>query len=172
MKLRGVRTFPTTSVGRLFDTAAALTGFTRGITFEGQAAMWLEHLAGRCTETVEGYPFPIAGEEIDYRPLLRAVIDDRLRGRDPAVIARRFHLGIAQGVCGAVLQIAGMQRAGTVVLSGGVFQNRMLLSDLKGLLDIFGLRVWTNTSVPPNDGGVSLGQAALAAFGQFNEAYA
>jgi hydrogenase maturation protein HypF len=172
MTLRGVRTFPTTSAGRLFDTAAALVGFTRGITFEGQAAMWLEHLAGRCTEAVEGYPFPMTDDEMDYRPLLHAVIDDRLRDRDPAVIARRFHLGIAQGVCGAVLHIAGMQRAGTVVLSGGVFQNQMLLRDLKSLLGASGLKVWTNTSVPPNDGGVSLGQAALAAFGQFNEAYA
>jgi len=169
---RGVRTYATTSAGRLFDTAAALAGFTRPITYEGQAAMWLENLAAGSVDCREAYPFPADGHELDYRPLLRAMIDDRMRGEDPAVMARRFHRGVAQGVCDAVLAISRARDLKTVVLSGGVFQNQLLLCDLKGLLDGSGLTVWTNRAVPPNDGGVSLGQAALAAFGRFDKAYA
>ena len=168
----GVRTFATTSVGRLFDTAAALAGFTRPITFEGQAAMWLEHLAIRREDATGGYPFPVEAGELDFRPLLRAVIDARLRGEEPATIARRFHRGVAQGVCDAVTSLAGACRTRTVVLSGGVFQNQLLLRDVQTLLDGSGLTVWTNHAVPPNDGGVSLGQAALAAFGRFDKPYA
>jgi hydrogenase maturation protein HypF len=155
MARRGVRTFPTSSMGRLFDTAAALCGFTREITFEGQAAMWLEHLASGAGEVGDGYPFP----ELDYVPLLRAVIEARRRGDDPAIIARRFHRGIARGVSETVRSLG----IGTVVLSGGVFQNRLLVADLKEMLA--GLEVWTNRAVPTNDGGISLGQAALAVFG-------
>ena len=169
---RGVRTYATTSAGRLFDTAAALAGFTRPITYEGQAAMWLENLAAGSVDCREAYPFPADGHELDYRPLLRAMIDDRMRGEDPPVMARRFHRGVAQGVCDAVLAISRARDLKTVVLSGGVFQNQLLLCDLKGLLDGSGLTVWTNRAVPPNDGGVSLGQAALAAFGRFDKAYA
>jgi hydrogenase maturation protein HypF len=155
MARRGVRTFPTSSMGRLFDTAAALCGFTRGITFEGQAAMWLEHLASGAGEVGDGYPFP----ELDYVPLLRAVIEARRRGDDPAIIARRFHRGIARGVSETVRSLG----IGTVVLSGGVFQNRLLVADLKEMLA--GLEVWTNRAVPTNDGGISWGQAALGVFG-------
>jgi hydrogenase maturation protein HypF len=157
---KGVRTFETTSMGRLFDTAAALVGFTREITFEGQAAMWLEHLADRGNTTRE-YPFPVAGEELDFRPLLAAVLDDRLRGRDVAEIARAFHRAIARGLCCAATMLADANGVDMVVLSGGVFQNQILLEDVLAMIQ---LRVWTNAAVPQNDGGISLGQAALAAF--------
>jgi hydrogenase maturation protein HypF len=89
---KGLRTFPTTSMGRLFDTAAALLGFNREMTFEGQAAIWLEHLAHSATP-VPPYPFPFTGEELDFRPLLRAVMQDRCAGRDPKEVARAFHRG-------------------------------------------------------------------------------
>jgi hydrogenase maturation protein HypF len=150
-----VRTFETTSMGRLFDTAAALLGFTRETSFEGQAAMWLEHLA-KAASTTDSYPFPIDGDELDFRPLLSAVLRARIAGRDPAEIARAFQRGVAQGLCDAVQHLG----SGLVVLSGGVFQNDLLLSDIKGA----NLNVWTNSAVPPNDGGISLGQAALAVF--------
>ena len=160
---KNVRTFTTTSVGRLFDAAAALLGFTREVTFEGQAAMWLEHLA-RSAPTVEPYPFPFTDGELDFRPLLFAVSADRLRGRDQREIARAFQLGVAQGVAGAANSLSRARRVGAVILSGGVFQNALLLSDLGALLVGTGLEVLTNRRVPPNDGGISLGQAALAAF--------
>jgi hydrogenase maturation protein HypF len=164
---KDVRTFSTTSMGRLFDTAAALLGFTRKITFEGQAAMWLEHLACGASET-EAYPFPFTGNELDFRPLLRSLIHDRRRGRNPREIARAVQRGVAQGLADALITICGTQALDTVVLSGGVFQNELLLQDLKSLLKTKPVEVWTNHAVPPNDGGISLGQAALAAFGQFN----
>jgi hydrogenase maturation protein HypF len=162
-----VRTFPTTSTGRLFDTAAALLGFTGETTFEGQAAMWLEHLA-RTAPLADPYPFPFAGEELDFRPLLQAVVEDRVHGRATNEIARAFQRGIAQGLAGAILELARTHHIDAAVLSGGVFQNELLLGDLKSLLADSSLQLWTNSAVPPNDGGISLGQAALAAFGQFN----
>jgi hydrogenase maturation protein HypF len=158
---KNVRTFLTTSVGRLFDTAAALLGFTRDITFEGQAAMWLEHLA-RDSRDADCYPFPFINQELDFRPLLQSVIADRVRGRDPSYVARSFQRGLAHGVADAIQQLAGPQHTDTAVLSGGVFQNEMLLEDLKEELDNSGLQLWTNQAVPANDGGISLGQAALA----------
>jgi hydrogenase maturation protein HypF len=159
---KGVRSFPTTSVGRLFDTAAALLGFTRAISFEGQAAMWVEQLA-RKAPGVESYAFPFSGVELDFRPLLQCIIEDRLRGRDLSRIARAFQRGLAEGLCNAVRTLSAEQGTETVVLSGGVFQNELLLDDLKSLFEPTGLRIWTNHLVPPNDGGISLGQAVLAA---------
>ncbi|HKS75703.1 MAG TPA: carbamoyltransferase HypF [Terriglobales bacterium] len=179
-----VRTFATSSMGRLFDTAAALLGFTREITFEGQAAMWLEQQA-RTSKPVRGYPFPFQGQELDFRPLLRSLVEDRLSGRDIPEIARAFQLGLAEGFANAIGILSRVNQIPTVVLSGGVFQNEMLLADLKGLLSNekspalpqnarpghSTLEVWTNHAVPANDGGISLGQAALAAFAQFNEPF-
>ena len=158
-----VRTFTTTSVGRLFDTAAAMLGFVREVTFEGQAAMWLEQLS-RKSRPVEGYEFLFAEGELDFRPLLRSVAEDRVKGRDIREIARAFQRGIAQGLAACVERISHAEGLGTVVLSGGVFQNELLLEDLKLLMP--SREVWTNHTVPSNDGGISLGQAALAAFGQ------
>jgi hydrogenase maturation protein HypF len=161
---KGVRTFNTTSVGRLFDAAAALLGFTREITFEGQAAMWLEQLA-RTAVDVAPYQFPFKGDELDFRPLLHSIIADRLRGRDPQEIARAFQRGLAEGLCAALVDVCKAHNLNAVVLSGGVFQNELLLEDLKGLLENDNLQIWTNHAVPANDAGLSLGQAALAAFG-------
>ena len=160
---KNVRTFATTSAGRLFDAAAALLGFTREITFEGQAAMWLEQLARRASVS-EAYPFPYCDGELDFRPLLSSVAADRADQQKPEEIARAFQLGTAHGVAEAVKTLAGRAKLNTVVFSGGVFQNEMLLEDLKVKLEGTGLHLWTNQSVPTNDGGISLGQAALAAF--------
>jgi hydrogenase maturation protein HypF len=166
----GLRTFPTSSMGRLFDTAAALLGFGTPISFEGQAAMWLEHIA-RAAPRHDAFPFPMEGRELDFRPLLRAVAEERRRGRDPAEIARAFQLGIAQGLCEALDAMSRQTGIGTVVLSGGVFQNEMLLEDIQSLIS-GPLRVWTNHAVPPNDGGISLGQAAMAATGATDQTHA
>jgi hydrogenase maturation protein HypF len=158
-----VRCFPTTSMGRLFDTAAALLGFTRETTFEGQAAMWLERLASSAF-TGEAYPFPFDGAELDFRPLLENIIRDRMQNRDKSEIARAFQLGVAEGLRNALATLRETQGIDTVALSGGVFQNELLLRDLKQLLEDQHLEIWTNHAVPANDGGISLGQAALGAF--------
>jgi hydrogenase maturation protein HypF len=162
---RGIRTFSTTSAGRLFNAAAALLGFVRETTFEGQAAIWLEQLA-RGVSTADAYPFPFVSHELDFRPLLEHVVHDRMRGRAVREIARAFQRGIAQGLSTAIKTVCEEHEIRTVVLSGGVFQNELLLEDLKPLLEKECLRVWTNHAVPPNDGGISLGQAALVAFDQ------
>lgn len=151
---KDVRTYSTTSIGRLFDTVAALCGFTREITFEGQAAMWLEHLAAQ-SATGASYSMPIAGGEFDYRPLLRAIVDDRLRGRPVAEIARGFHTALSETALDACAKTEGLP----VVASGGVFQNRLLTGML---FERLGNRLWVNANVPCNDGGICLGQAAIA----------
>lgn len=167
----GVRTCRSSSMGRLFDAVAAILGFTRPVTFEGQAAMWLEHQA-RSVGPTEVYPFPFAANELDFRPLLQALLEDREMGRDIGHIARAFHRSVAHGVVNSALEL--MERAGTdtLVLSGGVFQNDVLLQDIKSLLNGKRLRIWVNRMVPPNDGGISLGQAALAAFAECSQHYA
>lgn len=152
----GVRTFTTTSVGRLFDTVAALLGFTRPITFEAQAATWLEHLA-RSSKAVPAYPFPLRDATLDYRPLLAAIVEDRLRGRPVEQIAYAFHAALAEAVVVATCALQPRQ----IVASGGVFQNALLVDMLARAL---GDRLWINASVPCNDGGISLGQAALGSF--------
>jgi len=160
---KGVRTFPTTSAGRLFDTAAALVGFTRPISFEGQAAIWLEQLARTAAPSAAAYPMQLRGQQLDFRPLLAALIEDRLAGRPAPAIALAFHQGLAAGIATAAVQLARGAGLDTVVLSGGVFQNRVLLERTADLLGAASLAVWTNREVPANDGGISLGQAALAA---------
>lgn len=160
---RQLRVFPITSMGRLFDTAAALLGFVREASFEGQAAIWLEQLA-RSAPAGNAYPFPFVNYELDFRPLLECIIRDRMRGRSLNQIARAFQHGIAKGLQAAIQSTSEEQATRTVVLSGGVFQNELLLEDLKPLLAAGKFQVWTNHAVPPNDGGISLGQAALAVF--------
>jgi hydrogenase maturation protein HypF len=155
-------------MGRLFDAAPALLGFIRPITYEGQAAIWLEQLA-RTSPPADTYPFPFEDRQLDFRPLLAAIVRDRLRQRDPSEIARAFHIGIAQGLRDAVLELCSAYQLETAVLSGGVFQNELLLDDFKQATETTSLKIWVNHRVPPNDGGISLGQAALAAFGRFDE---
>lgn len=152
---KGVRTFPTSSMGRLFDAVAALLGFTREQTFEGQAAMWLEHLA-RHGNADASYSFALQDGEFDSAPVLRAAIADRIAGVPVADIARAFHAAVA----GAVVAVAAKWPEVPVVASGGVFQNALLVELLWRAL---GDRLWLNGAVPPNDGGISLGQAAIAA---------
>lgn len=155
----GVRCFPTTSMGRLFDAAAALLGFVRECSFEGQAAMWLEGLARGAPETT-----PYAFEGLDYRPLLQALAMDRKRGRPAGEIARAFHVGVAHGLADAVVRLRDETGIRQVALSGGVCQNELIVDGLCDRLEAAGQRVWINRAVPANDGGISLGQAALAVF--------
>jgi hydrogenase maturation protein HypF len=155
---KGVRCFRSTSMGRLFDAVAALVGFLRESTYEGQAAIWLEHQASRCAPQ-PAYPF----SGLDYRPLLRAILNDRIAGRSVLEIASAFHAAVGAAVVEQVLILAEQHRLRTVALSGGVFQNELLLDCIVARLKSDSdLRVVTNQAVPVNDGGICLGQAAMA----------
>jgi hydrogenase maturation protein HypF len=154
---RDVRTFVTTSLGRLFDVAAALCGFTREMTFEGQAAMWLEHLSRHDGADAPPYAFPLVDGELDYRPLLRSIVEDRHAGRAAGAIASAFHHAVAEGIAA----LAALRPTFPVVASGGVFQNRLLCELVRARL---GERLWLGTRVPANDGGLCVGQACIAAF--------
>jgi hydrogenase maturation protein HypF len=154
----------TSSVGRLFDAVAAILGVRDRVSYEGQAAIELEQLAD-ATETV-AYGAALAdrqdGFELDGADLVRAVVADLLAGAEPAAIAARFHNGVAAAIrrgCRAVRERTGLS---TVALSGGVFQNVLLLGRAIDLLEADGFRVLRHRQVPPNDGGISLGQAVVA----------
>ncbi|HEY7171085.1 MAG TPA: carbamoyltransferase HypF [Vicinamibacterales bacterium] len=159
----GVRTFATTSAGRLFDTVAALVGFTRPTTFEGQAAMWLEHLARQAPPDTASLSMPFIGGVLDWRPTLVGILEARRRGADPAALARAFHRALASGIARAIREICVAAGVEIAVLSGGVMQNELLLEDLRDALEASPIRIWTNRLVPANDGGISLGQAATLA---------
>jgi hydrogenase maturation protein HypF len=159
----------TSSVGRLFDAVAALAGVRDRVSHEGQAAMEMEFMAADVSP--EGfYPFKIqeaAGSEspliIDTRPLIAAVATDVRKRQPAAAIARRFHTTMAEiivDVCHRVRQRTGND---TVVLSGGVFQNTLLTMESVAGLKHAGFRIHRHRLVPPNDGGLSLGQLAVAA---------
>src|SRR5262249_45321671 len=113
--------------------------------------------------TAREYPCPSDGVEVDWRPALRAVLAARVRGVAPADIARAFHRGLARGIADAAAGLARAHHLDRVVLSGGVVQNELLLTQLRDELSQARLRTLTNALVPPNDGGISLGQAAIAA---------
>lgn len=157
----GLRTFTTTSAGRLFDSAAAVLGFTGGNEFEGQAAMWLESLASRAT-AAQPLPFETAGTEVDLRAAVRAMAERRLAGEDERRLARAFHESVAAAIAETARRLCDVHHLDTIVLSGGTFQNKLLVDLVRARLGPT-LHLWTNAVVPANDGGISLGQAAWAA---------
>ena len=164
MARRGVNSPLTSSAGRLFDAAAAVLGVRDTINYEGQAAVELEQMAdpaetGAYPAALEaGEPFRVRG--ID---LLHGVIED-LTAQVPApVIAARFHHGVAALIEAGCLAMRDRYGLGTVALSGGVFQNLLLLHATVGRLEARGFRVLVHSRVPCNDGGISLGQAVVAA---------
>jgi hydrogenase maturation protein HypF len=153
---------PTTSAGRLFDAVAALCGIRAAVTYEGQAAAELE--AACDPREHDTYDLPVTpSTTLDARPLIRSVVADVARGAGVGVVAARFHNSLAAATAEAVTRIAGERGLGAAVLSGGVFQNRVLLEGVAGRLDRAGLRVLIPERLPPNDGGISYGQAAVAA---------
>jgi hydrogenase maturation protein HypF len=162
----------TSSAGRLFDAVAALAGVRDRVSYEGQAAVELEWLATGVPPD-GSYPFDLdlscgAGSAegpmvIDTRPLIRAVAGDAVRGVEAARIARRFHSTVVEltaEVCGRLRRATSI---GEVVLSGGVFLNALLTREVGSRLVAEGFRVYRHRLVPPNDGGVSLGQLAVVA---------
>jgi hydrogenase maturation protein HypF len=148
----------TTSMGRLFDAVAALTGTAAENRFEGEAAMMLEAQAWRAPASTKAYPLPQSGGVADWRPLIAALLEDLARGTPVPEAAAAFHLALA-GWIAAAAQLAGVRQA---VLTGGCFQNAFLAESAARLLSDRGIRVFTHQRIPPNDGGLSLGQAVLA----------
>jgi hydrogenase maturation protein HypF len=155
----------TTSAGRLFDAVAALLGVRDEIRYEGQAAIELEQWA----DTAERAAYPstvdcdVEGQlVVSGVDLVRAVLADLRRGTDPAVIAARFHHGLAHAVVRTCHLVRDRTGVDTVALSGGVFQNMLLLEGCVAGLETAGFRVLTHSRVPANDGGISLGQAVIA----------
>jgi len=150
----------TTSAGRLFDGVAALLGLFAKTTFEGQAAMALECLATPGTDSA--YPVALRGEDpcvLDWIELLHAILDDKRRGIDRGIIAARFHNALVE----AIVEVARRAHMRRVALTGGCFQNRRLTEQAARRLKEEGFQVLLHRDVPPNDGGISLGQVAVAA---------
>lgn len=141
-------------MGRLFDAVAALLGVRDEVTYEGQAAIELEHLAG--DTPAAPYPWRFG----DGTALVGLIHDDLAAGRPRAELAAAFHETVASAAAEACGEAGG---PATVVLSGGTFQNLRLLASTRRRLEALGFRVLTHRLVPPNDGGVSFGQAAVAA---------
>lgn len=132
--------------------------------------MWLEHLARGASQALPAFTCHFTGTDVDWRDTLIEIVDARRRGKSPGDIARAFHRTLARALATAVVTLAETSGVDTVVLSGGVMQNDLLLGDLRDELDSSGLQIWINRVVPPNDGGVSLGQAALAFCSQERDA--
>jgi hydrogenase maturation protein HypF len=167
----GLACVPTSSAGRLFDAVASLAGVRQEVTFEAQAATALEAGAVRALSADEpdavAYPLPLlaAGDGpavLDCGVLVRAVAADVRAGVPADVVALRFHRGLATGAVEAARTAAVAAGLRTVALSGGVFCNATLLSLVTAGLRAAGLEVLRHRRVPPNDGGLALGQVAVA----------
>jgi hydrogenase maturation protein HypF len=164
----GFRAPVTTSAGRLFDAVAALCGLRASASYEGQAAALLE---SSCDPGERGsYAMALLSGAsaadpaiLDARELIGAAAAELEAGVAPARVATRFHNGLADGLAAACARIAAQRGLGTVVLSGGVFQNRRLLERAAAELQRSDLRVLVPRLLPPNDGGVAYGQVAVAA---------
>jgi hydrogenase maturation protein HypF len=160
---RGVNSPLTSSAGRLFDAAAAVLGVRDEISYEGQAAIELEQLAdvgenGAYRASIEsGSTFRANGTD-----LIGAAVDDLVTGVSREIIAARFHNGLAALIVDGCVRLREQHGLSTVALSGGVFQNLLLLGGTVARLETNGFMVLTHSRVPCNDGGISLGQAAIA----------
>lgn len=160
----GVNAPPCSSAGRLFDAVAAALGLHPDrIDHEGQAALALEALARPNVGTETAYPTEIANGVVGWTPMWERLLADLSRDADPGVIAARFHLGFVAAMTELALWAGRDVRSPIVALSGGVVQNRIVLEGLVAGLRAGGARPVVHLRVPPNDGGLSLGQAILGA---------
>jgi hydrogenase maturation protein HypF len=163
---RKMNTPPTSSAGRLFDAVAALTGVpgTERTTYEGQAAVELELAADGPAS--RGYPFRLRSKDqgwiVETGEIIRGVVEDLLAGRATGEISSRFHRTMAEVVAAGCEKIRGAGGTTAVALSGGTFQNMLLLGQVIELLQGKGFQVYRHRRVPANDGGLALGQAILA----------
>jgi hydrogenase maturation protein HypF len=163
---KGINTPLTSSCGRLFDAVSALLGVRGAITFEGQAAIELE-MRSRQDGAAAPYPFRIEQDqglrEVRLAPVFEAILDDLMSGVPVREIGLRFHQTVAQVICDGAITVREETGLTVVALSGGCFQNRLLLSRAIPLLRQSGFEVLLHRQVPCNDGGIALGQAAISA---------
>ena len=157
---KAINSVPTSSMGRLFDAVAALIGVRQTITYEGQAAIELEALTTSATD--KAYTFTINDDIVDPAPVIAAIVEDVLAEMATAVISAKFHNAVAHLILQLSLQIREETGLNQVALSGGVFQNVRLLSTAVDLLRANQFDIFTHRLVPPNDGGLALGQAIIA----------
>lgn len=165
----GLATVTATGAGRWFDAVAALCGLGQGnsdaISYEGQAAAELEALAAGQPAEVEPYAHSLGNGralEIDLRPAIRGIARDLRAGASPALVSARFHETLARAAADACVIARDGGAPAVVALTGGCFQNRRLLARATDLLEARRFEVLSHRKVPPNDGGLSLGQAAVA----------
>jgi hydrogenase maturation protein HypF len=156
----------TSSCGRLFDAASSLIGIRDEISYEGQAAMELESFCASGIKKRYNFCVCKEGEEfiIDPREIFIDIIEDLKKGIDKKVMAAKFHNTVAEftlNLCGKIRENTGINK---IALSGGVFQNRYLTEKIISLLEKDDFQVYTQRKVPPNDGGISLGQAVVAGY--------
>ena len=166
----GLNCPPTSSLGRLFDAVSALLGLRTEVVYEGQAAIELEVLAETAQQAgmreCGSYPFTIGQGTLallDVTPVIRALVDDMQRHVPAREIALRFHYTVADLLATACSEARERTGLDSVALSGGIFQNRLLLERLQERLEGMAFKVLINRRVPPNDGGLSFGQLAVAA---------
>jgi hydrogenase maturation protein HypF len=156
-----INTPMTSSMGRLFDAAAALAGVRQSVNYEAQAAIEFEALAD---EAEAGkYPFAWNQAKVQVRGAIEALVADALAGVPIGVMSARFHNGLAEVCREACVDVRARFGVNEVALSGGVWQNITLLRRTLPLLENAGFKVYLHREVPTNDGGLSLGQAVIAA---------
>ncbi|KAF0212624.1 MAG: (NiFe) hydrogenase maturation protein HypF [Methylocystaceae bacterium] len=167
MIAQGLNSPLASSCGRLFDAVAAAIGVCADRqAYEGEAGARLEALAAAAPNETRGYALRISESElidIDAAPMWRTILEDLRQGVSAQTIARRFHLGLAQSITEVAVRLAAARRFETVALSGGCFQNRLLFENVYEGLYEAGFTVLTHADAPANDGGLSLGQAAIGA---------
>jgi len=164
MVMQGLNSPLSSSCGRLFDAVAAALDIHRGhISYEGQAAIELEHAARRAPGEHGAYPLPMHNGVIEVDRMWATLLDDLHAGVGRECVAARFHNGLAAALTSAAAELCERSGIDTVALSGGVLQNRILFTALQRGLTGRGLRVLSHSRVPSNDGGIALGQAVVAA---------
>jgi len=161
MIAHGVNTIGTSSCGRLFDAVASIVGLRQEINFEGQAAIELEAIAA--DGVADSYPFALDSDMLDFRPAIVRIVAEVRAGTPAPEIAARFHNTVAEAIVEVCRRLRAEEKLNRVCLSGGTFQNMKLLARTLAGLRRLDFEVFTHAQVPPNDGGIALGQAVIAA---------
>jgi hydrogenase maturation protein HypF len=152
----------TSSMGRLFDAVSSLIGVRSLINYEGQAAIELEARADRRCRDAYEFAVSSEGNIIQAQPVIRNAVEDLLNGLSPELVATKFHKAVARLIVSVAQRVREERKLNRIALSGGVFQNLLLLGQTTRLLRADDFQVFTHARVPTNDGGISLGQASIA----------